>query len=116
MEIGISIKQRLFQIAEIIHLRVFGHAMSDEMRKFLGNLSWSFFGGIIAAGATFTVNIVAGRLLGPEEYGKYSLVFLISQIFLIPMIFGMDTAIARTISKEVSQDVESIRKNISSAF
>jgi O-antigen/teichoic acid export membrane protein len=71
---------------------------------------WSFFRRVAA------VNIIAGRLLGPEEYGKYSLVFLISQIFLIPMIFGMDMAISRVISKEAFQNVENIRKNISSAF
>ena len=99
MEIGPSLKQRLFQIAEIIHLRVFGHAMSDEMRKFLGNLSWSFFGGIIAAGIMFAVNILAGRWLGPEEYGKYHIVLALGQVFVIPMLMGMNTSAAYHIAK-----------------
>lgn len=111
-----GIKQKTVRLAEVLHLRLFGHEMGEEMRKFLGNLSWSFFGGVIAASVTFAVNIIAGRLLGPEEYGKYSLVFIVSQVFLIPMIFGMDIAISRAISKEAFQNVENIRKNISSAF
>lgn len=113
---SVLVTQKIYRLVGIVHLRLFGHEMGQEMRKFLENLSWSFFGGVIAASVTFAVNIIAGRLLGPEEYGKYSLVFLISQIFLIPMIFGMDMAISRVISKEAFQKVENIRKNISSAF
>lgn len=110
------IKTKFFRFAEIVHLRLFGHSMSAEMRIFLGNLSWSFFGGVIAAGVMFIVNIIAGRWLGPEQYGKYSLVFLISQVLLIPMIFGMDTTISRIVSKEFSWNFGSVQRNISSAF
>lgn len=91
-------KRKILIIAEALHLRIFGYAMSDEMRKFLGNLSWSFFGGIIAAGIMFVVNILAGRWLGPEEYGEYNLTFLVAQVFSIPMILGMDVAAARAVS------------------
>ncbi|MBP9751313.1 MAG: oligosaccharide flippase family protein [Candidatus Moranbacteria bacterium] len=93
-----SVKQKFFRLAEIIHLRLFGHGMGEEMRKFLGNLSWSFFGGVIAAGIMFAVNILAGRWLGPEEYGKYNLVFLMAQVFFIPMLLGMDVSAARAVS------------------
>lgn len=37
------IKQRFFRLAETVHLRIFGHAMSDEMRKFIGNMSCAGF-------------------------------------------------------------------------
>ncbi len=99
MEISISIKQRLFQIAEVVHLRVFGHAMSDEMRKFLGNLSWSFFGGVFASIAMLFVNVFGGRLMGPEQYGFYGLVLAISQIIMLPALFGMDTTGLHFLSK-----------------
>lgn len=95
-----NLANRFLSIAETIHLRIFGHAMSDEMRKFLSHLSWSFFGGIVAAGIMFVVNILAGRWLGPEEYGRYSLLLLMSQVFSIPMILGMDISIVRTIAQQ----------------
>ncbi|NMC87027.1 MAG: oligosaccharide flippase family protein, partial [Candidatus Moranbacteria bacterium] len=93
------IKLKLISIAEIAHLRIFGHEMGEEMRKFLGHLSWSFFGGMIAAGMLLILNILAGRWLGPVEYGKYGLVVAISAIFIIPMTLGIDTAITYFVSK-----------------
>lgn len=111
-----STRKKFFRVAEIIHLRIFGHEMGAEMRKFLGHLSWSFFGGVIAAAIMFAVNIIAGRWLGPEEYGKYSLVFLLSQIFLIPMVFGMDMAISRAISKRAHHGLADVQRDVSSAF
>lgn len=108
------IKLKLISIAEIAHLRIFGHEMSEEMRKFLEHLSWSFFGGIIAAGMLFILNVLAGRWLGPEEYGKYNLIIVISQFFLIPMLFGMDTTIVRKIS--MSSEINEKKKFISSAI
>ncbi len=95
---SVKIRRKLFQVVETIHARVFGNEMGMEMREFLSNLSWSFFGGVIAAATMFAVNILAGRWLGPEEYGKYNLIFLMAQVFFIPMILGMDIAVARAIS------------------
>lgn len=112
---SVEIKQKLFRIAEIIHLRVFGHEMGEEMRKFLGHLSWSFFGGMIAASIMFVVNILAGRWLGPEEYGKYNLIFLMAQLFLIPMILGMDVAVSRSVAKS-NGDNTKIQRLVSSAI
>ena len=73
--------------------------MSGEMKNFLGNLSWSFFGGIIAAGIMLSVNIAAGRILGPVEYGKYGLVIALSSILLIPMLLGLDVALTHFIAQ-----------------
>lgn len=116
MGIDISIKQRLFQIAEIVHLRVFGHAMSDEMRKFLGNLSWSFFGGIVAAGILFCLNILVGRMLGPEEYGRYNIILLLSQALVVPILFGLDTAVIRALSRSSSDIVVQRNTVLNGAF
>jgi hypothetical protein len=72
MIFSVAIKQRLFRLAEGIHLRIFGHEMGEEMRKFLGHLSWSFFGIFFSALILFVVNILAARILGPDGYGKYN--------------------------------------------
>lgn len=108
------VKRKIMSIAEVLHLRIFGHEMSDEMRKFLGHLSWSFFGGIIASGILFVVNILAGRWLGPVEYGKYGLVIAISSIFIIPMTIGIDNASIYYIAKSESEEEK--KKYLSSSF
>ncbi len=107
-------KEKLMKIAEIVHLKFFGHPMSDTMREFLGNLSWSFFGGIIAAGILFVVNIIAGRILGPEEYGKYALVVAMANIFIIPMTFGLDVATTHYVARSNNKNVQ--KKYISSTI
>jgi len=49
------IKNKSISIAEVLHLRIFGHEMSEEMRKFIGNLGISFFGGAISSVLLFSV-------------------------------------------------------------
>lgn len=99
-----NLVKKLFSVAERIHFRIFGHTMSDEMRKFLGHLSWSFFGGIVAAGIMFVVNILAGRWLGPEEYGKYNFVLAVASFFGILMTLGLDTAAPRFIAIAIKEE------------
>jgi len=98
----IKIKQKLFRIAEIIHLQIFRHEMGEEMRKFLNHLTWSFLGGTMAATILFILTILAGRWLGPIEYGKYSLIIAITSIFVIPMTMGIDTALVYFIAQNKS--------------
>jgi O-antigen/teichoic acid export membrane protein len=107
-------KEKLIHIIEIVHLRFFGHKMSEKMRSFLGNLSWSFFGGITAGVLFFISTVIAGRFLGPEEFGKYNIVIMISQLLLIPMLLGMDITSTRFISRITDKKKQS--KYISTAL
>ena len=95
-------KKKLFRIAEIVHLRLFGHPMGEEMRKFLGHLSWSFFGGIISLGLFFFINILAGRLLGPVEYGKYGLIYAAAVLVANFFLFGLDSASIKFVNTTMS--------------
>jgi O-antigen/teichoic acid export membrane protein len=88
-------KKRFSEIAEMIHFRLFGHSIGDEMREFLHNLSWSFFGGIVAAAIMFATNVLAGRWLGPVEHGKYNLIVAISSFLVAFMILGLEVSIPR---------------------
>lgn len=97
--VSVRVKEKLFHQVGVIHFRLFGHEMSDEMRKFLGNLSWSFFGGITAGGILFITNILAGRWLGPEEYGKYNFIAAFSTIALLLMNFGLDVTTLHFVSR-----------------
>lgn len=98
------IKTKLFRLAEAIHLRLFGHEMSETMRTFLGHLSLSFFGGIIAAGMMFVVNILAGRWLGPEEYGKYNAILSFATVMATLYLFGADVSGVRYLSDRKHAD------------
>lgn len=92
------IRKKAIIIAENLHLRIFGHEMSEEMRKFVGNLSWSFFGGIIAAGIMFAVNISAGRILGPDGYGKYNYLLSLATVSMFIFLWGNNLSGVRYIS------------------
>ena len=99
MKIIEKTKKRLIKIAEVVHLKFFGHSMSDTMREFLGNLSWSFFGGVVAMGFLFLIDVMAGRILGPKEYGKYALMIAMANVFIIPMLFGLNIGVNHYVAK-----------------
>jgi len=92
-------KRKLMSIAEIIHLRIFGHEMSEEMRKFIGNLGISFFGGAISSVLLFSVSVLAGRFLGPVEYGKYALYVALFSFLAIFLSFELETTIVRIVAR-----------------
>jgi len=93
-------KQRLLSIAAILHLKIFGHEMSEDMRKFLGHLSWSFFGLMLYSVTMFILNITAGRIIGPVEYGKYNMVVAAANVLVCVMLLGFDNASIKIISSE----------------
>ncbi len=96
--------KKIIKLIEVVHFKIFGHPISDEMKNFLGSLSWSFLGGIISALVIFFINIMAGRILGPSEYGRYSLVIAVASIFVIFMTWGIDTAATYYISRSKNED------------
>lgn len=114
MSSSVNLRQKLFRISETVHFRIFGHEMGGEMRLFLGNLSWSFFGGIIASTLMMGVNIGIGRYFGPEEFGKYNFVLILSQFFLILVYFGTDVSSIKFLSGE--KDLFRKKEFFSSSF
>ena len=92
-------KKQIIILIEKIHFLIFRSKMSPEMRKFLGNLSWSISIGIIIVPLMMLVTTLAGRYMGPIEYGKYSLLIVINQFLLIFVFFGLDTVSVKNISK-----------------
>ena len=91
-------KRRIVSITEVLHLRIFGHEMSEEMRNFLSHLSWSFSGGIVAAVIMFSINIFAGRLLGPSSYGNYNYLLSLAASSVLIFLLGNNTSAVRFIS------------------
>lgn len=93
------IKIRAVKLIEFVHLKFFGHKMSDQMRAFLSNLSWSFISGSIVMLTMVIILTLAGRLMGPEEYGKYNLLLVISQFIVIFAFCGLDISAVKAIAK-----------------
>ncbi|MEI8061188.1 MAG: oligosaccharide flippase family protein [Candidatus Berkelbacteria bacterium] len=86
------------KIIENLHRRIFRHEMSPTMRAFFGNLSWSMLGYFVGGLISFVVMILAGRILGPNEYGNYNLVLTIGSFLAAFMLFGFDTTSVKYIS------------------
>jgi len=81
--------------------------MSAEMSKFLGNLSWSFLSGFVTLPVLMVVTTLAGRIMGPTEFGKYSLVLVISQFLVAAEFFGLDTTTVKYLAKAKDFSVQS---------
>lgn len=83
-----------------LYRKLFGHEMGGRMLSFLQHVSYTLLGGLAAGGILFVLKVYAGRLLGPEEFGKYGLVLSLSNLGVFLMILGLDTAsvyyVART--------------------
>ncbi len=92
------IKQKLIFLAETAHRRIFKEEMSDTMREFLGNLSWSFFGGITAAGIMFVVQVLAGRILGVKGFGQYNSLLSFASALSFFFLLGNDVSSVRYLS------------------
>ncbi|MCA9388668.1 hypothetical protein KC644_02790, partial [Candidatus Berkelbacteria bacterium] len=65
------------------------------MKNFITNLGWVSFGTIVAMILLFLANLFAARWLGPDEYGRFSLVTAFSQLLILPMLIGLEHASTR---------------------
>ncbi|MFA6159630.1 MAG: oligosaccharide flippase family protein [Parcubacteria group bacterium] len=108
------LKQKIIAVVEIVHRWVFGHEISLTMKDFLRQLSWSFFGIFFNGIVLFIVNVLAGRILGPEGYGKYNLVLVVANILSIFVLLGLDTTSIKYISS--SQKEEDKKQYLSNSF
>jgi len=93
------IKKKIILLIEIIHLKLFGQPLSLKMAQFLTNVSWLFYCGLIVVPISLLIATVFGRLIGPEEFGKYNLVVLISSYLMIVIFYGLDISIIKSFVK-----------------
>ncbi len=88
--------------------RVTHKAPSDRVMSFVDNFGYVAIAEIIASVIGFPVKILVGRFLGPEEFGKFSLVLSLVQFFLIPMLFGLTTAALKFLPSQPERKKEII--------
>ncbi|SES77379.1 Membrane protein involved in the export of O-antigen and teichoic acid [Methanococcoides vulcani] len=79
----------------VLYERIYHEKMSNEVIHFLENMLYVATGTILATGFSFIFNVLAGRILGPTEYGKYVLVNSVAMLLYIPMLFGISTAMVK---------------------
>ncbi len=87
--------------------RVFHEKISNEVKTFLKSLSHVATGTLVAAVIGFAFNILAGRILGPAEYGKFTLVQSVAMFMYIPMLLGFNTAMVKYSSEKEDFDRQS---------
>lgn len=68
---------------------------TEEISLFIKNLNYSIIGGFFAAFLGIVFSVLAGRWLGPEEYGKYILINSMTIFLGMPMIFGIDQGLLK---------------------
>lgn len=86
---------KLFALINIVYRKIFHEEISSEVEKFIKNLSYVGIGTIIASIFSFSYNILAGRWLGPSEYGTFTLVQSVAMFLYIPMLLGFHTAMVK---------------------
>lgn len=96
-------------VMSLIYGEVFHKKISTEIELLLRNLSYVFTGTMIATVLSFIYNIYAGRILGPTEYGKFTLIQSIAMFLQIQMLLGFSTAMVKYNSEKIDY---SRQKNI----
>lgn len=95
----LRIKDKLIDLTDVLYARLFGRRMSERMRSFAVNMSWSFYSAMIAMPLALLTATLAGRLMGPEQFGYYNLVILISSYLVILVFWGLDVSTVKEIAK-----------------
>lgn len=79
------------------------------MKKFSQALAWLTVSEVIFNISAYVIHSVAGRVLGPADYGRYGLVVTLTTMVIVLIGNGIPT----TMSKYVSEILEKNPKNIS---
>lgn len=79
--------------------KVFGENVSFPLHTLLKNLFYIFVGYGLAGVFVFIFEILAGRVLGPSEYGKYVLADSLGLFFYLFMTLGVNTALVHYLAR-----------------
>ncbi len=94
------IKNIIRKIIIWIYEKIFGEKITQNILFFLKNLRYTILGYSFAAFCVLVFEILAGRILGPNEYGKYVLVGIVGSFLYLFMTWGVSTAAIKYASSE----------------
>ena len=72
---------------------------SQEKRDFIRHLSFSLSGGFIAYILLFIASVFAARFLGPEEFGRFAIVYAIGNSLAVFFVLGLDGGVTHLVAK-----------------
>jgi len=78
-----------------VYEKIFGEELSENVAQFLKNLGYIGLGFGLARFITAIFNIISGRILGPEEYGKFSLLLSVAMFLAIPALFSLNSGMIK---------------------
>lgn len=107
-------KNFILKITFNIYKIIFHEEISPSVLLFLKNLKHITIGYGIAAVGILVFQILGGRILGPEEYGKYALVDSIAMFLHISMLLGISTAAVKYNAEK--EDFKRQKKIISTSY
>ena len=87
--------ERLRSTLDALHVWVFGTGLSDRARGYWANVGYASMADLLITGLSFVLTIWIVRVLGPAEFGTLNVVVGLSQLFLVPMLFGLPSAITQ---------------------
>ncbi len=90
-----DIRDLINKLAGAAYRRVFNAEMSAAEGDFVHSLSWVGAGTFIATALIAVFSVLGGRLLGPEEYGRFTLIQSIAMFLMIPMTMGFGGAMLK---------------------
>jgi O-antigen/teichoic acid export membrane protein len=82
------IKTGISVAVDKVYRRIFQEEMSPDVQVFLKNLLFVGIGTAVSALTSIVFTVLGGRLLGPEEYGRFALVQSVAMFLYIPMLLG----------------------------
>lgn len=79
------------------------------MKQFSSSLIWLTISELVFNIAAYVVHSVAGRILGPADYGRYGLVVTLTTMVIVLIGNGIPTAMSKYLSAVLEQDPTQIR-------
>jgi len=104
----------ILALVGVVYEKIFHEEMSVDVKTFFGSISYVTIGTLIGTLFSFSFNILSGRILGPEGYGRFVLLQSIGMFLFIPMLFGIHTAMIKYTAEKPDNDHQ--RVVLSSAF
>jgi O-antigen/teichoic acid export membrane protein len=89
-------------VCSLIFTKVFHKKETLESTLFFKNIFYVALGTFVATFFSFIFNISAGRLLGPNEYGKFTILESLAMFLYIPMLMGFSTSMVKYNSEKGS--------------
>jgi O-antigen/teichoic acid export membrane protein len=97
-----------------VYKKMYNEEMSVDVKHFITNIRYVGIGITISTFFSFLFNILSGRIFGPSEYGKFALIQSTAMFLLIPMSFGIPTAMVKYGSEK--EDLDRQKTVISTSY